>query len=143
MIRRMKIALALIAALALATAASAGSARLLRVTIRHQDEGCHAWSVDGGPYRAAQTVTLPAGGVIDFMNDDLMTHRLVQLAGPRLTMPPTMLQSTFHHPGGGNVSVRFAAAGTYRFRTVDGAEGDKPVDTTGAMNVLRLTVRVG
>ena len=140
----MKLALAIVAAVALAaaTAAGAGSARVVRITIRHQDGGCHAWSVDGGPYRAAQTVTLAGGGVIDFMNDDLMTHRLVQLAGPKVAMPPTMLQSTFHHPGGGNVSLRFTAAGTYRFRTIDGDDADKPVDTAGAENVLRLTVHV-
>jgi hypothetical protein len=57
-------------------------------------------------------------------------------------MPPTMLQSTFHHPGGGNVSLRFATSGTYRFRTVDGTEGDKPVVTAGPVNALRLTVLV-
>ena len=142
MIQRMKLAVALVAALALAGMATAGGARVARITIRHQDLGCHAWSVDGGPYRATQTVALPAGGVIDFMNDDLMTHRLVQLAGPKLAMPPTMLQSTFHHPGGGNVSLRFTAAGTYRFRTIDGDDADKPVDTAGAENVLRLTVHV-
>jgi plastocyanin len=139
----MKLALTLVAALVVAATASAGSPRVVRITIRHQDQGCHAWAVDGGSYRARQTVRLAAGGVIDFMNDDLMTHRLVQLAGPRLAMPPTMLQSTFHHPGGGNVSLRFTANGTYRFRTIDGTEGDKPVDTTGGVNVLRLTVLVG
>lgn len=113
-----------------------------RITIRHEQHGCHTWSVAGGAWRATQSVTIHAGATIEFMNDDLMTHRLTQLAGPRLTMPPTMLQSTFKHPGGGTVELRFARRGVYRLRTVDGDESGKPTGTVGADNVLRLTVRV-
>jgi hypothetical protein len=140
----MKLTAVCLAALALAAAsAAAGSTRVARITIRHQAQGCHAWSVDGGPYRARLAITLPSGGTIDFMNDDVMPHRLVQLAGPRLTMPPQMIRSTFKHPGGGNVSLRFGTPGTYRFRTVDDDDsGAAAFATDGPENLLRLTVVV-
>src|SRR5438034_5447789 len=58
--------LAAVAAAALvagaATAASpAGHASLV---IRHQVHGCHTWSVDGGLFRARQSIALHRGGWI-------------------------------------------------------------------------------
>jgi plastocyanin len=133
----------LLLAVFLAAPAEATTSTTVYVTIRHQDAGCHAWAVVGGPYRATLQLRLRVGDRILVSNDDLMTHRLVQLAGPRMTMPPTMVQSTFHHPGGGTVALTFERSGSYRFRSIDGTDPDKPVATSGAENVLRLNVRVG
>lgn len=138
---KLLVILAVVAA-SLAGAVSAGAGIELRITIRHEQNGCHSWSVNNGAWRATQAVTVHAGATIEFMNDDLMTHRLVELSGPKLAMPPTMVESTFKHPGGGTVELTFAHRGVYRLRTVDGDEGGKPTGTVGADNVLRLTVRV-
>ena len=141
--KRLVLASLLLAVFLAAPAAATTTSTTLYLAIRHQDAGCHAWSVEGGSYRATLAVKLRVGDRIEISNDDLMTHRLVELAGPRMAMPLTMVQSTFHHPGGGTVELSFAKSGTYRFKTIDGSATDKPVATTGAENVLRLTVRVG
>src|SRR5690349_1091420 len=118
--RPMKHAAVVVASLLLVASSAAATEPAAHITIRHQDAGCHAWSADGGPFRASLTVTIRRGQSVEFTNDDLMTHRLVEIAGPRLALPEAMVQSTFHHPGGGTVAVRFADPGTYRLRTVDG-----------------------
>jgi hypothetical protein len=76
------------------------------------------------------------------VNDDAMSHRLVELSGPTLALPPTFVQSTFRHRGGGSAAITFTRSGTYRLRTIDDETGSKPLPTTGADNMLRLTVVV-
>jgi len=137
-VSRLAVLVAVLALQVAATAAGAGTTAY--VTIRHQDAGCHTWSLDGGPFRAALAVSLKAGATITFTNDDVMALRLVEVSGPRLVLPPPMGRSTFHSPGGGTVVVRFPRSGTYRLRAVDA--GDDEVATTGAENVLSFVVRV-
>jgi hypothetical protein len=123
--------------------APAAAARVTHhITIRHQTVGCHAWSLDNGPFKARLTLAVRKGDVLEISNDDAMSHRLVQLAGPPVAVPAAMGESTFHHPGGGTVTLVLTKPGTYRFRTVDAEDGAKPLPTVGAENVLRLTVRV-
>ena len=129
-------------AVTLGAAAQAAKSHVAYITIRHQTVGCHAWSLDNGPFRARLSVTLHAGDKIEFTDDDGMSHRLVELAGPPLVLPPAMIQSTFHHPGAGTVEVAFAKRGTYRLGTVDDETHSKPLQTSGPDNVLRLTVVV-
>ena len=137
--RKRPIAL-LVAALAAALAAGVGSAaapRHVSLVIRHQVRGCHAWSVNGGAFRASQTVALRRGGWITVRNNDMMPHRLIETSGPsvRFVGRPNM-----NHMGA-SVKVVFARAGTYRFTTKAG-EDYMPVKTVGEDNVLRLTVKV-
>jgi hypothetical protein len=40
------------------------------IMIRHQLRGCHAWSINGSSYRAAQTTTLARRGTITFVDND-------------------------------------------------------------------------
>jgi hypothetical protein len=127
---------------AAAVASSAAASRVVHVTIRHQTVGCHAWSIDNGPFRAALAVAVPARSAIEFTNDDLMVHRLVQVSGPRLALPPALVPGTFHHPGGGNATLVFTRPGTYVLRTVDTPAGPNEPPTTGPDNALRLTVHV-
>ena len=54
----------------------------LPIQIRHQVAGCHTWSVDGSPFRAAQSVKLARGGKLTITDNDVMPHQLVRLAGP-------------------------------------------------------------
>jgi hypothetical protein len=67
-----------------------------------------------------------------------MPHRLVQTAGPALTLPKT---ANMNHPGS-SFALTFPKAGTYRFKTVAGEDYMKGVMTTGADNVLTLVVKV-
>jgi hypothetical protein len=140
----------LIAAAALAGRSSSASATLL---IRHQQAHCHAWSLNGGPFQAAQTVQLRRGAALTVINNDLMPHRLLELAGPRVAMrnSTTMPMGAAMHgptePGlmnhmGAATTVRFDRPGIYRFRTRAGEDYMSGFVTTGADNVLSLRVIV-
>jgi plastocyanin len=140
-----KLALALaavaLATVALAAVASAGSAPShSTLLIRHQMRGCHTWSVNGGRFRASQTVTLRRGSSITVTNNDVMPHKLVLKSGPaaRFVGKPAMSHM------GASVKVVFSKAGVYRFTTRAGEDypGMKGMETIGEDNVLRLTVKV-
>jgi hypothetical protein len=140
---------ALIAAGAASGAAAPTHAALL---IRHQVRGCHSWSVNGGPFKPAQALSLRRGGWITITNNDLMPHKLVRTSGPavriqNLKTPMGMgLHGTFG-PGmmahmGATTKVWFAHAGVYRFTTKAGEDYMPGMKTVGEDNVLRLTVTV-
>jgi plastocyanin len=135
---------------ALAPAASRSTHASL--VIRHQTRGCHAWSLNGGTYRASQTIAIRHGGSITVTNNDVMPHRLVETSGPAVTYTrlsaggmmglkgtsgPSMLQHM-----GASSKITFAAAGVYRFTTKAGEDYMTGVKTVGEDNVLHLTVRV-
>jgi plastocyanin len=109
------------------------------ITIRHQMHGCHAWSVNGGAYRAVQKTAIARGGTMTFLDNDVMSHKLVQTGGPavRYHGSPAMRHMS------ASVRVTFGKAGVYKFMTKPG--DDYPgmaMKTIGEDNVLRLTVRV-
>ena len=137
--KRLIVALVVTAAV---LAAPAAGRTTDHIVIRHQAVGCHAWSLDGGSFRSTLALRVGRGDVIEISNDDAMSHRLVELAGPRVILPPSMGESTFHHPGAGTVRLVLTQPGAYRFRTIDDEDGTKPLPTSGAANVLRLTVQV-
>jgi hypothetical protein len=128
------------AIVALVLAAPGGTHLGPTLIIRHQARGCHAWGfADGdGVYRASQSVTLPRGSDITIGNNDVMPHRLVQLAGPPLRLGAgAMLNSV-----GEAIEITFRKAGVYRFTTKPGEDYAKHVETRGEDRVLRLTVTV-
>src|SRR5690348_15739160 len=86
--------LALGAAAALAAPAVAAPPTV-QLTIRHQMHGCHAWAVNGGRYLPTQHLTTSPGTMFTFVDDDVMPHRLVQLAGPKVTIHA----ANMHTPG--------------------------------------------
>ena len=131
-----------------AFARPAGSATLL---IRHQTAHCHAWSLNGGPFKAAQNVKLGVGSTLTVIDQDVMSHRLVKVSGPSvklsngMAMPMTGKASPM--PGmmghvGARTTARFTHPGVYRFRTHTGEDYFPGVRTTGDDNVLTLTVTV-
>lgn len=122
------------AALAAPTAAAPSS---LQITIRHQLHGCHAWSVDGGRYLPTQRLTTTPGTILTFADDDVMPHRLVQLAGPKVTLRTPDMQRM-----GATASLQLFAKGRYVFGTKPGEDYMSGVKTIGADNVLRLVVTV-
>ena len=136
-IRGGALVLAALAALAVTSAAPAGTTA--SITIRHQLHGCHAWSFNSGPFRALQSVNVKAGTLLRFTNNDVMPHRLVQTAGSKVRIVhPNMSKMA------SSSTVAFTRKGVYRFTTKAGE--DYPwagsMKTVGEDNVLRLTVRV-
>jgi hypothetical protein len=138
---------------ALLLAAPAGSSAGATLVIRHQTRGCHAWSLNGGPYEASQRVALPRDSTLVVVDNDVMAHKLVRTSGPAVTMRKTGttgmmdVSHEFKGPGvmahmGAAVAVTFAKAGTYRFTTKAGEDYMKGMKTIGEDNVLRLAVVV-
>jgi hypothetical protein len=125
------------AALAIAAPASThGNGPVL--VIRHQLRGCHSWSLDGGAYKASQTISLKRGVHLSVGNNDVMPHKLVKLAGPNVTFAPSATMNSV----GAMTEIRFSKAGVYRFTTKAGADYTKGIKTSGEDNVLRLKVVV-
>jgi len=137
--RLLVLLLASIAAVALVAAiASAGTRSSATVVIRHQLRGCHSWSLNGGPFKAAQTLSLARGGTITFVDNDVMSHQLVKTSGPAVKFVGNPKMSKI----GASTKAVFAKAGTYRFTTKAGEDYMKGVKTIGEDNVLKLTVKV-
>ena len=137
--RLLVLLLASIAAVALVAAiASAGTPSSAKVVIRHQLRGCHSWSVNGGPFKAAQTLSLARGGTITFVDNDVMSHQVVKTSGPAVKFVGNPKMSKI----GASTKAVFAKAGTYRFTTKAGEDYMKGVKTIGEDNVLKLTVKV-
>jgi plastocyanin len=122
------------------------------LVIRHQTRGCHAWSLNGGAYRATQTLALSRGGSLSITNNDVMPHQMIKTSGPAVTytrlansgmiglkgtFPPGMLAHM-----GSSSKITFAKAGVYHFTTKPGEDYMKGIKTVGEDNVLKLTVRV-
>src|SRR5262249_38081636 len=129
---RTLIAAAFVSAAVLAgTAVAAAGPTVL--TIRHQMRGCHTWSFDGRTWTAAQRVTLARGATLKVVNDDMMSHQLMQLSGAKVTIAtPSMAHM------GASATVRFAKPGVYTFRTRGGADYTKHLMTMGPDNRLTL-----
>ena len=120
--------------------ASAASAQMPKtVTIRHQMHGCHAWSYANGPYKASSSIRVARGTDLVFVDNDMMPHKLVQVAGPnaQLTKPKMNHMSA-------RAFVSLTKKGVYRFTTKAGEDypSMKGMKTIGEDNVLRLTIKV-
>jgi plastocyanin len=136
-IRGAALALAALAALAVTSAAPAGGAAT--ITIRHQMRGCHSWSFNSGPFKATQSITVKAGTVLRFTNNDVMPHKLVQTAGPQMRLAhPNMIKMA------SSATVKLTQRGVYRFTTKPGEDyaWAGTMKTVGEDSVLHLTVRV-
>jgi hypothetical protein len=131
----------------------AAASKTASVTIRHQVRGCHAWSVNGGPFAASQSMMLARGGTITFTDNDVMPHRLIKVSGPSVrmhngnTMPMGMGMHGPAAPGvmnhmGATTTVFLSHPGTYVFKTKAGEDYMSGFKTVGEDNVLRLTVTV-
>lgn len=144
------------AALALSMSALAATPKNATLVVRHQVRGCHAWSLNGGPYIVRQSVRLARGGSLTVTNNDLMAQELVKTSGDAVTMRlvrqshmGTMpMGMAMGKPGpypmshmGATLRVTFSRAGRYHFKLVD--RGDyMEVKTKGPDNELKLTVVV-
>ena len=133
----MRLSLVVLALIAIAGSASAASSKDVTLTIRHQMHGCHTWSTDGTAWRASQTVVLHRGAAITVVDNDVMPHTIVQLAGPKASVLRAAMTRM-----GATARIRFATTGRYVFKTKAGEDYTNGIKTTGEDNVLRLVVRV-
>ncbi len=108
------------------------------VVIRHELHGCHAWSVDGNAFKAAQSLSVKAGATVTFTNNDVMAQPLVELSGGRVVYAGNR---ALNKPAA-VVRVTFAKPGRYVFGTKPGEDYMKGIKTIGADNVLKLVVTV-
>lgn len=131
-------------------ATRSSSATLL---IRHQVKHCHAWSLNGGAFKSAHSISLERGATVTIINDDVMPHRLIKLAGAAATIRngSTMPMGAGMHgtaaPGlmnymGATTTIKLSTPGVYRFRTRAGEDYMPGFRTTGEDNVLTLTIIV-
>jgi hypothetical protein len=138
-------------ALALGASAAPKSAGLV---IRHEVHGCHAWSLNGGAYKAAQTIRLARGGSLTITDNDVMPHQLVKTSGPamvvKLVKPGAMAKGMMKGPFaagmmgrmGATLKVTFPAKGVYKLTTKPGEDYFDVGETVGEDNVLRAIVVV-
>jgi plastocyanin len=129
----------LLAAAALLVAAPASASGTATITISHQMRGCHMWQLRNGKPTASLTATLKAGTVVRFVNNDVMPHRLIQQAGPKLTLK----SANMNHMSASTL-VKLGKKGTYRFTTRPGEDynGMSMMKTMGEDYVLHLTLHV-
>ncbi len=126
-----------------AAAASRPAPKSGALVIHHQVRGCHAWSYDNGPFRAAQSVTLARGASLTITNADVMSHTLIETSGPAVrTSGGAMGNMGMMGRKSAVMKVSFTRAGTYRFKTHAGEDYMSGVKTVGPDNVLKLTVVV-
>src|SRR5919198_3574915 len=108
------------------------------LVIRHQTRGCHAWSLNDGPFKISQVVWVKKGIHVGVGDNDVMPHKLVQLAGPKVTFMPSATMRSL----GAMSEIMFPRAGVYRFTTKPGEDYMKGIKTVGEDNVLKLRVIV-
>lgn len=131
--------LGFVALVALAIASGAPAGDTATIAIRHVMRGCHSWAINSGPFKPSLSVSVNSGTVVRFTNNDVMPHKLIQTAGPRVRLiHPNMSKIA------SSATVKLTTKGVYRFTTKAGE--DYPwaasMKTVGEDNVLRLTVRV-
>ena len=114
-----------------------------------------AWSLNGGAFKAVQTVRLAHGGSLVIRNDDAMPHQLIKTSGPAIVIKVTsqgmMGAGMMRNPSGpgmmgrmsATLKVTFPARGVYRLVTKAGEDymSNMP-ETMGEDNVLRAIVTV-
>jgi hypothetical protein len=147
---------AVAAALAVSVGGVAAAPQAATLVIHHQVRGCHAWSLNGGPFIVRQVVTLGRGGSLTVTNNDLMVQELVKTSGPAVkqkllghmsNMPVGMHMGgkagpyAMAHPGA-MLRVTFPKAGVYQFKLVDRGDYFKGIKTIGPDNKPTLKVIV-
>jgi hypothetical protein len=112
--------------------------RSASVVIEHVTRGCHAMLVNGATQATpTATIRLGTGGMLHVTDNDVMPHRLVQLAGPAVGFTGAAMSHM-----GAQSTVMFPHAGTYSLTTKAGEDYSPGIQTIGPDNTLRLKVVV-
>src|SRR5438105_10724350 len=134
---RIRVSILALAASGVVAGSAVAHAPQATLTIRHQTHGCHAWSFDGSAYKASLKIRLARGTTLAVIDNDVMSHKLIQLTGPKAKLiTPAMSRMS------AQAKVVFAAKGRYTFATKAGEDYMQGIKTVGPDNVLRLTVVV-
>jgi len=108
------------------------------VMIEHVTRGCHAMLVnDSTTPTPSATIHLGVGGSLHVTDNDVMPHRLLQLAGPTAGFTGASMSHM-----GAQSTVTFPSAGTYSLTTKAGEDYAPGIKTIGPDNTLRLKVVV-
>jgi plastocyanin len=136
-LRRATFGLAAVTALVITSTAPAGGTTT--ITISHQTRGCHMWQVGNGNPHPSLALTVKAGTVLRFVNNDVMPHKLMQTAGPKLRLT----HANMNHMSAAT-TVKLSKAGVYRFTTKAGEDypSMSMMKTVGEDYVLHLKVLV-
>jgi hypothetical protein len=137
--KRLTIVAVGIAAAAALTGSALAAPHSATLTIRHQVRGCHTWSFDNHSWTSTQKITLGRGARLTVVDNDVMPHALVQLAGPKARLfSPAMRKM------GARARVTFPVKGVYVLSTKAGEDypSMSGMKTVGEDNVLRLIVTV-
>jgi plastocyanin len=132
-------ALAFAATAALAVTSGAQAHNMATVTIRHQMRGCHTWSFANGPFQPTLSFTVKSGTELTVVNNDVMPHKLIQTAGPKLRLT----HANMNHMSA-STSFTPMKKGLYRFTTKAGEDYPSmgEMHTMGKDYVLHMTLRV-
>jgi len=107
-----------------------------RLTIVHLQKGCHSWSNGKGAPAAGVKAVLKRGQRLTVLNQDLDTHKLMRLAGPKVALGRAMSM-------GDRVTLTFRKSGVYKLRTVKmDSPGMPEIETMGADHILAMLVVV-
>src|SRR5437763_16401584 len=98
------------AATAAALAATASASPSASILIRHQVQGCHSGSLNGGAFAAAQKIVVRPKTTFTATNNDVMPHQLMQLSGPKVSF----IAPAMNKPGS-HASFQVFKTGTYVF----------------------------
>ena len=110
-----------------------GSARL---TIVHVQKGCHVWSNSRGAQAAGVKVFIKRGQRLAVLNQDLDTHKLVRLAGPKIALGKALSMND-------RVTLTFRQPGVYKLHTKKVETPGMPeVTTSGPDHILAILVVV-
>jgi hypothetical protein len=129
--------LAALALVVLAPSAQATRAPTLAMSIIHVFRGCHVWTLGSKDIGATPVIRTRPGARIKLRLSCPMSFDLTQTAGPKLALGNPRFTA------GTTRTIVFAKVGVYRVvaRNVETSE-EMGLQTLGADNVLRLTVRV-
>jgi hypothetical protein len=106
------------------------------LAIVHVQRGCHVWSNGKGTPAAGVKVVLRRGQRLTVLNQDLDTHKLVRLAGPKIALGKPLSMND-------RVTLSFREQGVYKLRTQKMETPGMPeVETIGADNILAMLVVV-
>jgi len=107
-----------------------------RLTIVHLQKGCHSWSTGKGAPAEGVKVVLKRGQRLTVVNQDLDTHKLVRLTGPKIALGKALSMND-------RVTFRFSKAGVYKLRTKKiETPGMPEIKTIGPDHILAMLVVV-
>jgi plastocyanin len=107
-----------------------------RLTIVHVQKGCHSWSSGRGAPATGVKAVLRPGQRLTVVNQDLDTHKLVSLQGPKIALGPALSMND-------RVVLTFGKRGVYKLRTTKVETMGMPeIKTTGRDHLLVMLVVV-